>query len=86
MKQLLVPILRGTIEYVRFTDEALLQFCKQMAKPTDLDSLDKYKDPCNALYCVPEVTGWLVNNKLASGFVLIGLDSDAWIFTKPECV
>jgi hypothetical protein len=84
-KHLLYPIVRGTVKYVRVTQETLREYCEAMNLSTEPPSFPySYADATSIEYIFPEVLEWLVNRELAKGKILIGSDGLAWIMTDPE--
>jgi len=84
MKQLLTPVYKGSVKYLRVTSKELLNYCYLNGLPTDGVSMGRYQNQESGVYLVSEIMEWLLNKAIADGYALIGSDEDAWILAKNE--
>ena len=85
MSQLLVPVHRGEVEYIRVDRDALEKWADEKFGLTRIEGHSNfYDDPTGAFYCYPEYQQFLVNEALKAGKIIVGLHSDCWVVTKRE--
>jgi hypothetical protein len=86
MKTFLLRPVRGEIEYIIASDESMLIFIKTVLKKDVGIKLHEFTDPTFANYCYPEYIQWMINEKLKTGYLLVGHDLGCWLVAKNENV
>lgn len=91
MSNLLVPVYRGEVEFIRFShdDENFVKWgCDKHGIPYDESKkylyASDFSDPTRADFCYFEYHQYLINKKLNNGYAIVGMDGGAWLMTKKE--
>jgi hypothetical protein len=84
MSQLLVPVYRGEVEVVKYSDERMIKFAVEVLGEPSTTRPEDLLDPTRISYCYPEYIQWEVNERLKAGMVAIGMESGNWVVTKRE--
>ena len=84
MSQLLIPIYRGEVKILKYSDERHKKFATEVLGMSPNISAANLCDPTGSYFTYPDYVQWEINELFKAGYVAIGMEAGNWVFTKRE--